>query len=98
MSAQYIAFSDFCTLLKPLQSSSPCEAGTNLGAFAATAAAAGTPLVQATPSNNAIALITPRSTLDLGLCTCDRPLTVLRLSDTGGYGTKSFILHPTASP
>ena len=59
----------------------------NLGAFAgaAVAAEADTPLVQATPRSSAAVLIVPRSTLDLGLCTCDPSPHSLRLSVTGKY-------------
>ena len=66
----------FCTVLKPLQSSSPTLGMVELelepelaDTAVGVAACAGRPLVHATPNNSAAALVMPRSTLDLDLCT-----------------------------
>src|SRR5271170_853002 len=81
MSAQLsVPRTDCCTGLKPLQSSSP------------RAAWAGTPLLQATPKNSAVAVMMPRSTLDLNLCTCDRSPHRLLMPDTCRYWDKNFIV------
>src|ERR1700683_1444605 len=74
--------SGFCTGLKPLQSSSPYLFGVEpmvdmlppVDALAVTLAAAGVPVAAATPQVSATALKTPRSTLDLAPCTCNRAL------------------------
>ena len=87
--------SGFCTGLKPLQSSSPLGAALTLvlaDTLAVVAAWAGMPLVQAMPNSSAIALIMPRSTLDLDLCTCDRSPHRLLLPDTCRYWDKNFIV------
>jgi len=99
MSVQFIVGrTAFCLVaLKPLQSSSPLGAALTLvvtlaDTLAVVAAWAGSPLLQATPKNSAIALMMPRSTLDLNLCTCDRSPHRLLLPDTCRYWDKNFIV------
>ena len=69
--------SGFCTLLKPLQSSSPLGAALTLvlaDTLAVVAARAGMPLVQAMPNTSATAVSSGSRTLDLDPGTCNRPL------------------------
>src|SRR5271154_2403144 len=97
MSVQFIVpRTGFCPVaLKPLQSSSPRGAALTLvlilaDTLAVVAASAGMPLVQATPKNSAIALMMPRSTRDLNLCTCDRSPHRLSSPDTCRYLDKKL--------
>src|ERR1700689_2788563 len=100
--------SGFCTGLKPLQSSSPYLFGVEpmvdmlppVDALAVTLAAAGVPVAAATPQVSATALKTPRSTLDLEPCTCNRALISCAPLDAGRprYSCPNLVLRAPAHP
>src|SRR5579871_5017368 len=94
---------DFCTELKPLQSSSPVLAGVYVELEPAPAGSVAcavnpvNPVSPAMPSSSAAVPATRSTTRDLNPGTCNRPLNWWICPRTVGTGTSSFIVRPAVA-